>query len=187
MGKFQKQNGGFEMNNTFDLLFTTKKDAIETIDVMKKTIDKYGYMTVNDIRDYIGYEASSYSGSLIGWMDLPEDISIEQNVTPGRGYGAWEINYTMKLPTPTSIPKSAKGNSKYASEDDKKSYNNINPEHYNDPKTDVIKFCQDNDLDFAQGNVIKYVVRYKKKNGIEDLKKAAEYLRRIIEKEEKNN
>ena len=45
---------------------------------------------------------------------------------------------------------------------------------------DVIDFCQKNNLDFMQGNVIKYVTRYKEKNGKEDLLKAKEYLDRII-------
>ena len=33
-----------------------------------------------------------------------------------------------------------------------------------------------NRLDYLQGNVIKYVTRYKNKNGVEDLEKAAHYL-----------
>lgn len=45
---------------------------------------------------------------------------------------------------------------------------------------DVIDFCQKNNLDFMQGNVIKYVTRYKEKNGKEDLLKAREYIDRII-------
>ena len=45
---------------------------------------------------------------------------------------------------------------------------------------DVIDFCQKNNLDFMQGNVIKYVTRYKEKNGKEDLLKAKEYIDRII-------
>ena len=45
---------------------------------------------------------------------------------------------------------------------------------------DVIDFCQANNLDFMQGNVIKYVTRYKEKNGKEDLLKAKEYIDRII-------
>ena len=32
-----------------------------------------------------------------------------------------------------------------------------------------------------QGNVIKYVFRYKNKNGLEDLEKAKEYIDRMIE------
>lgn len=39
---------------------------------------------------------------------------------------------------------------------------------------------------FYVGNIIKYVCRFKKKNGIEDLKKAQWYLSRLVEKEEQN-
>lgn len=49
---------------------------------------------------------------------------------------------------------------------------------------DVIDFCQINNLDFMQGNVIKYVTRYKDKNGKEDLLKAREYIDRMIKKME---
>ena len=61
------------------------------------------------------------------------------------------------------------------------SKNNIKPDHYGDSKIDVISFCQANNLDFMQGNVIKYVFRYKNKNGLEDLEKAKEYIDRMIE------
>lgn len=61
--------------------------------------------------------------------------------------------------------------------------NNIKPSYYHKGKIDTIKFCLENDLDFLQGNVVKYVVRYKEKNGIEDLNKAMEYLKRLIESE----
>ena len=59
--------------------------------------------------------------------------------------------------------------------------NNINPDHYGCSEIDVIDFCQANNLDFMQGNVIKYVFRYKNKNGLEDLEKAKEYIDRMIE------
>ena len=59
--------------------------------------------------------------------------------------------------------------------------NNIRPDHYGCSKIDVIDFCQANNLDFMQGNVIKYVFRYKNKNGLEDLEKAKEYIDRMIE------
>lgn len=39
-----------------------------------------------------------------------------------------------------------------------------------------------NNLDFFQGNIIKYVMRYKSKNGLEDLKKARHYLDHEIER-----
>lgn len=59
--------------------------------------------------------------------------------------------------------------------------NNIKPDHYGGSEIDVISFCQANNLDFMQGNVIKYVFRYKNKNGLEDLEKAKEYIDRMIE------
>ena len=59
--------------------------------------------------------------------------------------------------------------------------NNINPDHYGNSGIDVIDFCQANNLDFMQGNVIKYVFRYKNKNGLEDLEKAKEFINRMIE------
>ena len=46
---------------------------------------------------------------------------------------------------------------------------NIKPDHYGDSEIDVISFCQANNLDFMQGNVIKYITRNRKKNGLEVL------------------
>ncbi len=40
-------------------------------------------------------------------------------------------------------------------------------------------------LDFFEGNVIKYVSRYKFKGGVTDLEKAQVYLARLIERERK--
>ena len=57
---------------------------------------------------------------------------------------------------------------------------NIKPDHYGGSEIDVIDFCQANNLDFMQGNVIKYITRYRKKNGLEDVRKAVEYINRIL-------
>lgn len=56
--------------------------------------------------------------------------------------------------------------------------NNIVPTYYHKGNYDVIQFCNDNNIYFATGNIIKYITRYKDKNGIEDLKKAKEYINR---------
>ena len=55
----------------------------------------------------------------------------------------------------------------------------LNPTYYG-TGLDVIDFCQKNNLDFMQGNVIKYVTRYKEKNGKEDLLKAMKYIERML-------
>ena len=58
------------------------------------------------------------------------------------------------------------------------------PKYYdNGTEIDVIDFCDIYKLDFIEGNIIKYIVRYKLKNGLEDLKKAKNYLDRLIDRE----
>ena len=64
--------------------------------------------------------------------------------------------------------------------------NKINPTYYG-TDFDVIDFCQKNNLDFMQGNVIKYVTRYKEKNGKEDLLKAMKYIERMLKENYKED
>ncbi len=61
------------------------------------------------------------------------------------------------------------------------------PAHYNQGKIEVIDAIEDWDLNFNEGNVVKYVARHRHKiNPLEDLKKAKWYLDRIIRKYEDN-
>ncbi len=53
-------------------------------------------------------------------------------------------------------------------------------EHYSKNKIQPIDYILANKLDFCEGNVVKYVTRYKHKNGLEDLKKAKHYLELLI-------
>ena len=57
--------------------------------------------------------------------------------------------------------------------------------HYQKHKIQPYTFIMANELNFFQGNVIKYVVRYKDKNGIEDLKKIIHYCELEIEEMKK--
>ena len=56
----------------------------------------------------------------------------------------------------------------------------INPNHYKQGDIEVIDFILDQNFNYLEGNIIKYVSRYKYKNGLEDLKKAHWYLERLI-------
>jgi hypothetical protein len=61
------------------------------------------------------------------------------------------------------------------------------PTHYADGKIEVIDFIEDKQLGFCLGNAIKYISRAGKKDPLkrtEDLKKAAWYLNREIERTE---
>ncbi len=57
----------------------------------------------------------------------------------------------------------------------------INPNHYKQGNIEVIEFILDQQFNYLEGNIIKYVSRYKTKNGIEDLKKAQWYLKELID------
>ena len=59
----------------------------------------------------------------------------------------------------------------------------INPKYYT-KGIEITKFAQSHGLSFAEGNIVKYIVRYKYKNGIEDLKKAEKYLQLLKEQYE---
>jgi hypothetical protein len=58
--------------------------------------------------------------------------------------------------------------------------------HYQKHKIQPYTFITANRLSFFQGNVIKYVIRYKDKNGIEDLKKIIHYCELEIEEIRRN-
>ena len=45
----------------------------------------------------------------------------------------------------------------------------VSPKHYSQFKIEPFDFIHANGLGFAEGNVIKYVCRWREKNGVEDL------------------
>jgi hypothetical protein len=57
----------------------------------------------------------------------------------------------------------------------------IGGSHYKNFNIQPYTFITSNDLSFFQGNVIKYVCRYKNKNGVEDLRKIIHYCELEIE------
>jgi hypothetical protein len=56
--------------------------------------------------------------------------------------------------------------------------------HYDVP-IQPIEYIEANGLDFSEGNVIKYVTRYKDKGGVNDLRKAEYYIKKLIERYDK--
>lgn len=60
-----------------------------------------------------------------------------------------------------------------------------NPPHYTQGKIEVLDFIEDQGFGYLDGQVIKYVSRYRHKgSAVEDLKKARFYLNRLIERTE---
>jgi hypothetical protein len=61
----------------------------------------------------------------------------------------------------------------------------VGGDHYSKLAIQPVEYINKNKLSYLQGNVIKYVTRYKDKNGVEDLQKAKHYIDLLIELEDK--
>ena len=62
----------------------------------------------------------------------------------------------------------------------------ISPNYYKRGNIEVTDFIIDQSMSFLEGNIVKYLVRYKEKSGIEDLRKARWYLEKLIEEQVKH-
>ena len=58
--------------------------------------------------------------------------------------------------------------------------------HYKKCSIQPIEYIHANNLPFIEGNVVKYITRWRDKNGIEDLKKVIHYVELLIELETRN-
>ena len=58
--------------------------------------------------------------------------------------------------------------------------------HYKDLPIQPVEYIHANGIGFFEGNVIKYVTRWRDKGGIADLEKAKHYIELLIELENKN-
>ena len=61
----------------------------------------------------------------------------------------------------------------------------VGGDHYSKLAIQPVTYINANGLSYLQGNVIKYVTRYKDKNGLQDLEKAKHYIDMLIELEDK--
>jgi hypothetical protein len=60
------------------------------------------------------------------------------------------------------------------------------PKHYN-IGIETIDYIESWNMDYIEGNIIKYISRYRYKNGLEDLLKCEFYLKRLIKKIKNGN
>jgi len=58
----------------------------------------------------------------------------------------------------------------------------VNPDHYR-RGIETTDYIVSWDMTFLEGNIIKYITRYRYKNGREDLLKAQWYLEKLLEEE----
>ena len=62
----------------------------------------------------------------------------------------------------------------------------IGGDHYKSKAIQPWDYILSNDLGYLEGNIVKYVSRWKLKNGVQDLHKAKHYLQKLIEVSEVN-
>ena len=62
----------------------------------------------------------------------------------------------------------------------------VGGDHYKKLGIQPIEYIAANNLGFCEGNVVKYVSRWKDKNGLQDLEKAKHYIELLIEMEKKH-
>jgi hypothetical protein len=60
----------------------------------------------------------------------------------------------------------------------------VGGDHYSKLAIQPAVYAEQNKLSYLQGNAIKYITRYKDKNGVEDLHKAIHTVKLLIELEE---
>ncbi len=61
----------------------------------------------------------------------------------------------------------------------------IGGDHYKIYKIQPTEFIHTNSIPFIEGNVIKYILRHRSKNGAEDIRKAIHYCMLLLEFEYK--
>lgn len=59
--------------------------------------------------------------------------------------------------------------------------------HYKDLAIQPVEYIHANNIGYFEGNVIKYVSRWRTKNGVKDLEKAKHYIDLLIELEGRDN
>lgn len=62
----------------------------------------------------------------------------------------------------------------------------IGGSHYKEMKIQVVEYCYANNIGFLEGAAIKYLSRWRKKGGIDDLKKAKHFCELLIELAQKD-
>ena len=59
----------------------------------------------------------------------------------------------------------------------------VSGDHYKDMNIQPVEFIYANGIGYFEGNVIKYISRWRKKNGLADLEKAKHYIELLLELE----
>lgn len=137
---------------------------------------------LHNLYNYYGINIKGITYTDILWLldaitKASGGIRITQTVLHGLQLEARD-RMTLSITTNTPRPGEPEGaRERNKTDTEKLGYDAVTlPKHYTRFKIEPIKFIVENELTFWQGSIIKYVLRYDAKNGLEDLKKARRYL-----------
>lgn len=105
-----------------------------------------------------------------------------------------EFGYCNICPVDPDVPKTISFTIEDSAYDSYAAWQNVSPtdtqvggDHYAKNKIQPIDFILANNLGWCEANAVKYLTRWKNKNGLEDLRKAKHYIELLIERVEKEN
>lgn len=159
----------------FEYIFESISRADDVLDHMKEILDIYGNVTVADFYDLVGYP-NEYEDTKRGWTSL-------ENVRTGeytRLIDNESVRYRLILPEPEVFEE--------PEPEPAPKLDMVNhPPHYQSSNglevIDVIEAFTNTLVGIEAtdtGNVLKYMCRWKYKNGLQDLEKAQWYLNHLI-------
>lgn len=146
----------------------------EFIKLAKHLLTKFNYKDTIVLSEYEVYPEHIQFGIKLGYIELKHSVNTAPLTNTGNIYYD-----TVELTASGII--FAQG---LVNDEKELATDNINPSYYADKTVSPIQLMEAYGIDipFAIGSIIKYVARYKEKNGLEDLKKARWYIHYVISK-----
>lgn len=134
----------------------------------------FGFVNIGDRVEFT-YPTGVKTGVIKDTKDTLNNISLSIYCTDRSG------GYTLVVPYYNITKKLPVGETFITTQEEIKK-----PTRYNKKgKLECWDVVIDQEMNFLEGNILKYVWRYKEKNGVEDLKKARVYLDKLISEVEK--
>ena len=176
----------YQHDDCFVVVFTEENAAQDFLARLRDILKGCGFVTIEDALDAGEFDQRDMYDKFYGWGDLNN-----ATIYPYDGVSLPGGGYKVTLPGIKHIEDWEKKQSTktHRSCGDEKPADMVNhPSHYqSETGLEVFDVIEAFTFDLKgieavdTGNVIKYICRWKKKNGLEDLEKARWYLNRLID------
>ena len=157
----------------------TQQESTPMVAIVDKSTPKKKYTTrtkgstLKQVRTLINQGFSAGHISRVSGVSLQAIYNVKYHM---KKTGTLKIKPLQFISTTTGYKLTTPATNEPATPNTKQ----VGGDHYKDNKIQVWDAIHDWGLGYFSGNVIKYVARHQKKNGIEDLKKARHYLDKLI-------